>query len=133
MFFAAMLLSFLVHALLLGDDYTALGTMYRDAADGRAHFPWMLLAHGLIAVAMTWLFAGGFSSSRPSLADGLRFGFAMAMFSTVPGYLIHYAVQPLPPMLVAKQVVSGTLGMLLLGMLLSWLQPGRVELLVEPE
>ena len=132
MFFAAMLLSFLVHALLLGDDYVALGAMYRDAADGQSHFPWMLLAHGLIAVAMTWLFAQGFSPTRPSLAQGLRFGFAMAMFSTVPGYLIHYAVQPLPPMLVAKQILLGTLGMLLLGMLLSWLQPGRVEL-VTPE
>ena len=133
MFFAAMLLSFLVHALLLGDDYAALGAMYRDADDGRAHFPWMLLAHGLIAVAMTWLFARMAAPAQPTLMQGLRFGFAMAMFSTVPGYLIHYAVQPLPPMLVARQIVFGTLGMLLLGMLLSWLQPGRVELRVEPE
>lgn len=128
MFFAAMLLAFLVHALLLGDDYAALGPLYRDAADGQRHFPWMLLAHALIGFAMTWIFAQGFSGDRATLAQGLRFGLAMALFSTIPGYLIHYAVQPLPPVLVAKQIAFGTLSMLLLGALLAWLQPRRTAL-----
>lgn len=130
MFFAAMLLSFVVHALLLGADYDALGPLYRDAADGQRHFPYMLLAHALIGFAMTWIFAQGFSGTEATLVQGLRFGFAMALFSTVPGYLIYYAVQPLPPTLVAKQVVLGTLSMLLLGALLAWLQPRRPTLVV---
>ena len=128
MFFAAMLLAFLVHALLLADDYAALGAMYRDAADGERHFPWLLLAHALIGFAMTWIFAQGYASERPTIAQGLRFGLAMALFSTIPGYLIHYAVQPLPASLVARQVVFGTLSMLLLGALLAWLQPRRTTL-----
>ncbi|TDK27470.1 hypothetical protein E2F46_04575 [Luteimonas aestuarii] len=128
MFFAAMLLAFVVHALLLGADYEALGALYRDAEDGRRHFPWMLLAHALIGFAMTWIFAQGFDGREATLAQGLRFGAAMALFSTVPGYLIHYAVQPLPTALVAKQVVFGTLSMLLLGALLAWLQPRRPTL-----
>lgn len=130
MFFAAMLLAFIVHALLLGADYDALGALYRDPADGQRHFPWMLLAHALIGFAMTWIFAQGLGGAGQTLAQGLRFGFAMALFSTIPGYLIHYAVQPLPPALVAKQVVLGTLSMLLLGALLAWLQPRRSELSV---
>ncbi|MCR6662724.1 MAG: DUF1761 family protein [Luteimonas sp.] len=125
MFFAAMLLSFIVHALLLGADYEALGAMYRDADGGRQHFPWILLAHALLGFAMTWVFAHGFASTEPTLRQGLRFGLAMALFSTIPGYLIQYAVQPLPPMLVAKQVLFGTLSMLVLGALLAWLQPRR--------
>ena len=103
MAFASLLWAFLTHALLLQADYDALGAMYRTAADGE----------------------------RPTLAQGLRFGLAMALFSTVPGYLIHYAVQPLPPLLVAKQVALGVLGMLLLGMLVAWLQPRR-SALAEP-
>lgn len=43
----------------------------------------------------------------------------------IPGYLIHYAVQPLPATLVVKQIVFGTLAMLLLGLLVAWLQPRR--------
>lgn len=130
MFFAAMLLSFVVHGLLLDAEYDALGALYRDAADGQRHFPYLLLAHALIGFAMTWIFAQGFSGTEPTLAQGLRFGFAMALFSTVPGYLVHYAVQPLPPALVAKQVVLGTLSMLLLGALLAWLQPRRPTLVL---
>ena len=49
----------------------------------------------------------------------------MALFSIVPGYLIHYAVQPLPASLVIKQIVYGTITMLLLGLLVAWLQPRR--------
>lgn len=126
--FAALLLSFLIHALLLGADYASLGAMYRGAADGERHFPWLLLAHALLGFAMTWIFAQGFASDRPTLAQGLRFGLAMALFATVPGYLVHYAVQPLPPALVAKQIAYGTIGMLLLGMLLAWLHPRRSAL-----
>jgi hypothetical protein len=48
--------------------------------------------------------------------------------ATIPGYLIYYAVQPLPAMLVHKQMILGTLAMLLLGMLLAWLNPGRKAL-----
>ena len=128
MSFAALLLSFLIHALLLGADYEALGAMYRGAADGELHFPWLLLAHALLGFAMTWIFAQGFAGDRPTLAQGLRFGLAMALFATIPGYLVHDAVQPLPPALVAKQVVYGTIGMLLLGMLLAWLHPRRYAL-----
>jgi len=44
---------------------------------------------------------------------------------TLPGYLIYYAVQPLPAALVQKQMLYGTATMLALGMLLAWLNPGR--------
>ena len=131
MSFAALLWSFLTHALLLQADYDALGAMYRTAADGERHFPWLLLAHALVGFAMTWIFGQGISGERPTPTQGLRFGLAMALFSTVPGYLVHYAVQPLPPLLVAKQVALGTLGMLLLGVLVAWLQPRR-STLAEP-
>lgn len=130
MFFAAMLLAFVVHAFLLGPDYEALGAMYRDAGDGARYFPWILLAHALIGFAMTWIFAQGVSDDRPTLVQGLRFGLAMALFATIPGILIHYATQPLPSALVVKQIVFGTLSMLALGALLAWLQPRRPALTV---
>lgn len=128
MSFAALLVSFLIHALLLGAEYEALGALYRDAEDGRRHFPWLLLAHALLGFAMTWIFSQGVAGPRPTLAQGLRFGLAMALFSSVPAQLVQYAVQPLPPGLVLRQLLYGTLGMLLLGMLLAWLQPQRSAL-----
>ena len=122
---AALLLGFIVHGLLLAPDYAALGAIYRSDADSQQYMHWMIFAHVLIGFAMTWIYVQGFSSGKSSSAQGLRFGFAMALFSIVPGYLIHYAVQPLPASLVIKQIVYGTITMLLLGLLVAWLQPRR--------
>jgi hypothetical protein len=122
---AALLLGFIVHGLLLAPDYAALGPMFRADDDSRHHAHWMVLAHVLIGYAMTWIYAQGFSDRRSSSMQGLRFGLAMALFSTIPGYLIYFAVQPLPAALVVKQVVFGVITMLLLGLLVAWLQPRR--------
>ena len=122
---AALLLGFIVHGVLLAPDYAALGAMFRSDADSSRYAPWMVLAHVLIGFAMTWIYAQGFSSGRSTSLQGLRFGLAMALFSAVPGYLIYYAVQPLPASLVAKQLLAGVVAMLLLGLLVAWLQPRR--------
>lgn len=122
---AALLLGFIVHGLLLAQDYAALGAMFRSDGDSRHYMHWMVFAHVLVGFAMTWIYAQGFSDGRPSAMQGLRFGLAMALFSTVPGYLVYYAVQPLPASLVARQVVLGTIATVLLGLLVAWLQPRR--------
>ena len=67
---------------------------------------------------MTWIYRQGIDSGKSAVGQGLRFGAAMAVFSTIPGYLIYYAVQPLPAALVHKQMIFSTIGVLLLGVLL---------------
>lgn len=133
---AAMLLDFLVHGLLLKGDYDALVAqgLMRSPEEAQHFMPYMAIAHLLIGYGLTWLYMhfngiNGARADRPandaSLATGLRFGAAVAVMSTTPGYLIYYAVQPLPAMLVHKQMIFSSLAMLLLGLLLAWLNPGR--------
>ena len=124
---AAMLLDFLVHGRLLQGDYTALVAqgLYRAPDDAAHYMPYMLAAHALIGFGLTWLYRKGIDTGRPAIGQGLRFGAAIAVMCTLPGYLIYYAVQPLPAALVHKQMLYGTITMLLLGMLLAWLNPGR--------
>ena len=45
----------------------------------------------------------------------MRFGLAIAVLATIPGYLIYFAVQPLPMSLVVKQIVFDTVAMVILG------------------
>ncbi len=45
----------------------------------------------------------------------------MTVLIPIPIYLIHYAVQPMPGMLVAKQIVFDAIGMLLLGIVAAWI------------
>ena len=130
---AAMLLDFLVHGLLLQGDYNALVTqgVMRSPEDARHFMPYMLAAHLLIGYGLTWLYVhyndarGDRAANDTSPGAGLRFGAAVAVMSTIPGYLIYYAVQPLPAMLVHKQMIFSSIAMLLLGLLLAWLNPGR--------
>ena len=120
---AALLLGFVVHELLLGADYKALSTLYRSEAESQNYFHYMVIAHVLIGFAMTWIYRQGIDTSKSAVSQGLRFGAAMAVFSTIPGYLIYYAVQPLPSSLVHKQMIFSTIGMLLLGILVAYLNP----------
>ena len=120
---AALLLGFVVHELLLGEEYRALATLYRSDAESQNYFHYMVIAHVLIGFTMTWIYRQGIDSSKSAVNQGLRFGLAMALFSTIPGYLIYYAVQPLPASLVHKQMIFSTIGMLLLGILVAYLNP----------
>ncbi len=43
------------------------------------------------------------------------------MLVTIPTYLIYYAVQPMPGMVVAKQIVFDSIGMVLLGIVAAWI------------
>jgi hypothetical protein len=127
---AALLLDFVVHGLLLQGDYNALvaSGIMRSPEDANHYMPYMVAAHLLIGFGLTWLYRKGVDSGKSNIGQGLRFGAAVAVMATIPGYLIYYAVQPLPAMLVHKQMILGTLAMLLLGMLLAWLNPGRKAL-----
>src|SRR3546814_16554516 len=120
---AALLLGFIVHGLLLAPDYAALGAMFRSDDDSRHYAHWMVLAHVLIGFAMTWIYAQGLSDARSSPLPGLRFGLPMALFLTIPGYMVYYAVRTQPAALVVKKPVLGTIAPVLLGLLVAWLQP----------
>ena len=116
----SLLLGYAVHAVLLAPDYHALGGMFRDEADGGAHMGYMLLAHVCIGIGFTWIYLKG-REAKPFLAQGVRFGLAVAVLSTVPTYLIYFAVQPMPGVLVCKQIVLDTVAMVVMGVVCAWL------------
>jgi hypothetical protein len=115
--------SFLVHGVLLGADYKALGALFRTDADAQQYFPLMILAHVLLAGAFTWIYARGVEA-KPWLGQGVRFGVAVAFLTSIPTYLIYYVVQPMPVVVVAKQIVLDSLLMVILGVIAGWLYRG---------
>jgi hypothetical protein len=116
LFVASMLLGFVVHGLLLGADYAKLQNIFRSPADSQAYFPYMLAAHLFIAIGFTWIYRAG-RDSRPWLGQGVRFGLAVAVLTTIPTYLIYFAVQPMPSDVVAKQIVFDCISMVLMGII----------------
>ena len=114
MFILFMAAGFAVHGTLLKADYEATGLM-RSQAEQQQYFMWMILAHVFLAGAFTWIYSRGMEAARAWLGQGLRYGLAVACLTAIPYYLIYYCVQPLPGMLVAKQVVFDTIVLMVMG------------------
>ena len=125
LFFASMILGLVVHGMLLGGDYARLTSLFRNEQQQQEFFPWMIAAHVIMAIGFTWVYRAG-RDARPWLGQGVRFGLAVAMLSIIPGYLIYYAVQPMPGDLVLKQVVLDTLSMMILGVVAAAVNRDRV-------
>lgn len=118
---ASLMVGFVVHALLLKSSYAQLPNLYRSDAQSEAHFAYMLLAHLLIGIGLTWIYRRGHEAGKSVLSQGARFGAAIAVVSTIPTFLIYFAVQPVPSDLVAQQIVFDSIGMVLLGVIVAWL------------
>jgi hypothetical protein len=96
--------SYVVHGVLLHDDYSKLSNLFRTEADAQVFFPLMILAHLMLSGAFVWIYARG-AEAKPWLGQGIRFGMAVLFLTIVPTYLIYYVVQPMPGATVARQIV----------------------------
>jgi hypothetical protein len=111
---------FVVHGVLLHDDYMKLAGLFRSEADAQKNFVWMLLAHVIYAGAFAWIYSRG-AEAAPWLPQGLRFGVAVALLTIVPMYMIYYVVQPMPASTVIKQIVFDGIVTVLLGLLAAFI------------
>lgn len=112
--------SFVVHGLLLHDDYSKLATLFRSEADAQKLFPLMILAHVLLSGAFVWIYSRGVEA-KPWLPQGIRFGVAIALLTVVPTYIIYYVVQPMPGAVVVKQIVFDGILTLILGAVVAFI------------
>jgi hypothetical protein len=118
--------AYLVHATLLHNDYAALSQMFRSDADAQQHFPLMIVAHVIMAGAFSWIYIRG-HEAKSWLPQGLRFGFAVALLTVIPTYIIYYVVQPMPGSTVVKQIVFDSIVLLLLGVTAAFMNRGRMR------
>jgi hypothetical protein len=118
--------SYAVHGVLLHDDYTKLTNLFRAPADAQPLFPLMILAYLMLSWALVWIYSRG-AETKPWLGQGLRFGVAVALLTTVPIYLIYYVVQPMPGVVVAKQIVFDSILILVLASITAFIyrQPAQ--------
>jgi hypothetical protein len=112
--------SFVVHGVLLAAGYADLAALYRTAEDSARYMPFMLGAHVVLSGAFVAVYRRGIET-KPWLGQGIRYGVLIALLTAVPTYTIYYAVQPLPGMLVVKQIVFDTILCALLGATVAFL------------
>ena len=113
-FIVANIFGFLIHAVLLKADYMPIAGYYRPRGEEKMLF--ISLAYLAFAIGSVWVYAKGVEN-KSWLGQGIRFGLAMWLILAVPSFFIAYAVQPVPGMLMAKQVLFEGADKILLGIL----------------
>jgi hypothetical protein len=97
-----------------------LTNLFRTEGEQQKYFPLMIRAHVILSGAFVWIYARG-AEAKPWLAQGVRFGVAVALLTTVPTYVIYFVVQPMPGEVVIKQIVYDGVLMVILGIIVAWL------------
>lgn len=113
-FVVANLTGFFIHAVLLRPDYMAVKEHYRP--EGQEMMLWICLAYLSFAVGSVIVYAKGVEN-KPWLGQGIRFGILMWLILAVPSFFIAYAVQPVPTILMVKQVLFEGVDKILLGII----------------
>ena len=124
LFVAWMVGSFAVHGALLSADYKALHGLFRSESDAQVFFPLMVIAHVFLSGALVWIYSRGVEA-KPWLAQGVRFGLAVAFLTVIPTYMIYYVVQPMPGATVVKQLIFDGVLTVLLGVVVAFLYRSR--------
>jgi len=114
------LLGFLVHGVLLNQDYMQVKSLMRPEAEAMANMPYMIAAHISMGFAFAWIYSQGVSGAS-WIAQGVRFGTAAAFLVTVPWYLIYYSIQPWPASTVAKQIIFDSICMVITALVVAFI------------
>jgi len=120
-FVMSMAFGFLVHGTILHDDYQRLGSLMRSPESAHGLFPLMMLATLSASIGFAWIYIRGREAAKPWLGQGIRFGIAVALLSTIPMFLIYYVIMPFPSDLVAQQIVFESITVIIMGIVVAWI------------
>ena len=96
------LANFAIHGVLL-KPYYAQTQLMRGETDSAAHAPFLMLAFFFFSLGFVWIYAQGVNA-KPWIGQGLRYGLAVWMITSVAEYIVYYAVQPWPANIVCMQI-----------------------------
>jgi len=118
--------SFLVHGTWLAGTYAEMTDIMRPEEEQMGLIHIMLLAHVILAGAFVWIYQRG-NEDKPWLAQGVRFGIAIAMVSAVPLFMIYYVVQQTPGDLAVRQMIGDTAVLIAVGLVTAFLNRGNAS------
>jgi hypothetical protein len=117
-FVLANLTGFFIHAIWLRADYMMAAQLYRP--EGQEKMVFIILAYLSFAIGSVIVYARGVEN-KPWLGQGVRFGILIWLILTIPSFFIDYAVQPIPALLMAKQVICEGVDKIFLGIVTAFL------------
>lgn len=117
--------SFVVHGTWLSETYAAMTDIMRPADEQAKLFYLTLLAHVVMAGAFVWIYQRGVED-KPWIAQGVRFGLAVALLAAIPTYTIYYVVQKTPGILAVQQSIGDTVVLIVVGLATAFMSRATV-------
>jgi hypothetical protein len=110
--------NYLVHDVLLMPDYNAIPFSHRSA-EGIMHRFWaMAVGQFFFAALFAYIYSRGVEK-KPWLAQGIRYGIVMTLFTVIPYSLSEYVVYIIPYQLAIKWMVLGGIQLIILGLVVA--------------
>ena len=117
-FVVQMLGLFLIHSVLLKQDYMDTASNWRPLEAMNSRVWAMLLAVLVYVIGAVLIYVRGVES-KPWIGQGVRFGILLAMVAVVYGSLSGWVILPIPHMLVVKWIVFESLLSIVFGLLVA--------------
>ena len=95
---------FVIHSIILRQDYLDTASVWRIPVQQVARFWAMLLSILIYVIGAVAIYIRG-AERKPWVGQGVRFGILMALVTVVYGALSGWVIMPIPHMLAVKWIV----------------------------
>jgi hypothetical protein len=110
--------NYLVHSVLLMNDYAAIPASHRTA-DGIMHRFWvMAIGQLFFAAAFAYIYQRG-AEAKAWLPQGIRYAIASTFLTVVPYSLGEYVVYIVPYQLAIKWMIAGAIQLAIMGLIVA--------------
>jgi hypothetical protein len=120
MFVMLFAFGWLVHGGLLKSEYAGLASLLRPMDETRSKILYIFGGQICAAAAFTWICLQG-RADKPWFMQGVRYGIAIALLSTVLINLIHHATMPLPLDFMLKRMAYDAATVVLMGITVAFI------------
>lgn len=110
--------NYLIHQVWLMNDYLATPDSWRPMADLQQKMWVMFVGQAFFAVMFCYIYSRG-AEAKPWLAQGIRYGIVMTLFTVIPYSLGEFTVFRVPHMLAVKWMAAGLVQMIILGLIVA--------------
>ena len=120
----AQIIGYVVHEVVLADTYAALADIWRPEAE-MMNLMWvMFITSAIYLWAFCYIFTKGYEGK--GIMEGVRFGFLMGLFMSVPMAFDSWVIYPLPLNMAITWFVTGMVSFIILGAVFSAIyKPGK--------
>ena len=121
-FVVGQVLGFLIHQVILRATYDSLKSLWRPDMQSKMWIMW--LVGFLTSFLFTYIFTKGYEGK--GIAEGLRFGLVIGLFTSIPMAYDSYVTLPIPYSLALQWFIYGTITMIILGVVVALIyRPAR--------